>query len=343
MPGVLVFGDINVDLLARLDVEPGWGQDHLVPAIEQECGGVGANVAVALRRWGVAARLVGCVGRDAFGDLALRFLEAEGVDLGFVQRTDGATTGLIFIPVGPDGQRTIFGARGANAHLAPLDRRCLEGVGALFLVGYDFLSPATAAAAWLLLEEAGQRGLRVVLDVGVDPSRRVGGTILEAARRVDVLCVGEGEARALYGCDHLASALDRLRSAGPEEILVKRGAEGSLVLEAGGWRHVPAIAVASRDSTGAGDAFAAAYLYARQAGGSRTEAALVASAAGAAAAAAPGAAAAMPTPEQVAALLRHAALPAAWEAERARLAERLKGGFRLADAASSGGRDGTPA
>jgi len=96
--GALVFGDINVDLLARFDAEPGWGLDNLVSELVQQCGGVGANVAVALARWGVPARLLGCTGRDAFGDFALHFLESKGVETTFIQRTDRTPTGVIFIP-----------------------------------------------------------------------------------------------------------------------------------------------------------------------------------------------------------------------------------------------------
>src|SRR2546425_11791193 len=77
VPGVLVVGDINVDILARIEAFPAAGEDCLVPELELHCGGVGANTAMALAHWGVPVRLCGTTGRDSFGELALGFLRRE--------------------------------------------------------------------------------------------------------------------------------------------------------------------------------------------------------------------------------------------------------------------------
>lgn len=324
MAGVLVFGDINLDLLARLDAEPGWDLDNLVPELLQQCGGVGANVAVALARWGAKARLVGCVGRDAFGDLALRYLEASGVDTALVQRTHRATTGLIFIPIHPGGQRTIFGSRGANALVERPGEKCLEGMEAVHLVGYDFLSPSGADAAWSLLDEARRRGARVALDVGMEPSRRIGSILMQAARKVDILFVGLQEAMALTGRKDKDAALAAIAECGAREIVVKLGENGAAVREGATWREVPAFAVNAVDTTGSGDAFAAAYLRARLHDWSPAEAALLANAAGAAAAIVLGAAESMPSPEAILRVLSTARFNAEWEPVREQVYARLQ-------------------
>ncbi len=326
MAGALVFGDINVDLLARFDTEPGWGLDNLVSELVQQCGGVGANVAVALARWGLPTRLVGCAGRDAFGDFARRFLESKNVETAFVQRTDHAPTGVIFITVHPGGQRTIFGARGANALAQRPDAKCLDGIEAVHLVGYNFLSPSGADAAWSLIDAGHRRGARVALDVGMDPSRRIPGILLQAARKVDILFVGMGEALALTHSADEAEAIARLKDCGAAEVVVKRGEDGSRVLDGGAWREVPAFRVESRDTTGSGDAFAAAYLYARMQKWTQAEAALVANAAGAAAAATLGAGESMPSPENVAGVLASAALDADWAAMCQRVLVKVRDG-----------------
>jgi ribokinase len=140
-PAVVVLGDINVDVLAPIEAFPKPGEDCLAPALELHLGGVAANTAVALARWGLAARLMGCVGRDAFGDLALDSLRRARVDVSGVQRTDRAATGLMFIAITADGERTIFGARGANTELKPSRRaRYLVRAQAVHLLGYNFLS-----------------------------------------------------------------------------------------------------------------------------------------------------------------------------------------------------------
>jgi sugar/nucleoside kinase (ribokinase family) len=306
--GILVVGDINTDLLARLDAGIELGGDNLACELLESCGGVGANTALALARWGVPARLLGCVGRDWFGRRVLDLLGAGGVDVSFVQQTDRAPTGLMFIAVTPGGQRTMFGSRGANTCLGGLeapagDWECLEGVAAMHLVGHIFLNPVSGGVAERLFEEARKRRVRVSLDVGMAPSREIPEKILYVARNVDILFVGREEAFGLYNKRDLESVLAALRECGAREIGMKLGAEGCLVSDGEGWIEVPAFSVESRDTTGSGDAFAAAYLHARRHGWSHAEAALVANAAGAAAATALGAAGSMPAPEQVLGLL----------------------------------------
>jgi sugar/nucleoside kinase (ribokinase family) len=334
MADVLVFGDINIDLLAHHASDPAWGLDNLVPELVQECGGVGANVAVALAQWGTRVRLAGCVGTDGFGQRAMDFLALRSVDLSLVQRTDAAPTGLIFISVRPDGQRTIFGSRGANRNFR-LDTAAvnLDGVAGVHLVGYNYLTANGAEASDWMLEQAHRRGAWVSLDVGMAPAQHIPDRILQVAERVDYLFVGMSEALALYGHPETKVALARMKAAGAKEVVVKLAEKGSLIFEAGSWCELPPFAVESRDSTGSGDAFAAAYLRTRTSGCTQAEAALAGNAAGAAAATTPGAAASMPEPKQILRLVSSSRLAAAWEPARQSLAERLRSEFARADAA----------
>jgi ribokinase len=298
LAGVLVFGDINVDVLAHLGSDLRPGDDHLVPALEQHCGGVGANAAIALARWGLPVRLLGCVGNDWFGEFALRCLTNERIDVAHVQRTDRAMTGLIFIPIAQDGQRTIVGSRGANAEIELRDDSgaLLDGIEMLFLVGYDFLSPPSRRVAESLLQESTRRGVRIALDVGVAPSQQIPKIILGVLPILDVLFISLGEAFALTGKSGNEEVLAALGKSGAREIVVKLGAGGCMIGETNAWCPVPPFAVAARDSTGAGDAFAAAYLRARLRGWPAKDAALLANAAGAAAVGVIGAGENMPAP-----------------------------------------------
>ena len=331
-PAVLVLGDINVDILARIDAFACLGGDYLVPRLEQHCGGVGANVALALARWGVAVRLLGCAGRDPFADLALGFLKGAGVDVSFVQQTDQALTGLFFIAISRDGQRTMFGSRGANQLLAsPAGWACLEGVRAVHLVGYTFLSPSAAELSERLLEEVAKRGCRVSLDVGMAPSRQIPRVILQAARKADILFVTLDEAAALTGQHDKRDAFTALEQSGVPQLVLKLGDQGCLYREQGELREAPAFPISAADTTGAGDAFGAAFLRARLQGWSNSEAALVANAAGAAAASVVGAGETMPEPNQILSVLRASRLAAPWESARSRVLQRLGEELGLGD------------
>ncbi|HXE74569.1 MAG TPA: carbohydrate kinase family protein [Candidatus Xenobia bacterium] len=319
---ILVLGDITVDVVGRLESPLLVGGDSMSAALEFHLGGVGANTALALARWRTPVRLLGSAGRDWFGEFALRALEREGVDTAFVSRPDTLPTGLIFIAVNPDGQRTIFGARGANEEVAlPPDSRPWEGVAALHLVGYSLLTPSGAEAVGRLLAEARQRGLPTSLDVGCNPSRQTPQAILQAAPQLDILIAAGDEARRLTGRDDVRSACQALAAAGARQVVVKRGAEGCWLRERGEWVQVPAFSVEAADTTGAGDVFTAALLRARLRGWSWPEAAVLANAAGALTAAVVGAQA--PTMARVVELLQSSRLPGQWDAARARVLEEL--------------------
>src|ERR1700719_2985694 len=120
---ILVLGDINVDIIARVKSFPEPGEECLAPCLELHCGGVGANYALALRQWSISPRLVACIGQDDFAAFVLRTLANHGVDVSNVQRTSASVTGLLYINVTPNGERTFFGSRGANRFLRCMPAR----------------------------------------------------------------------------------------------------------------------------------------------------------------------------------------------------------------------------
>lgn len=337
---ILVLGDINVDILACVKAWPRPGQDCLAPRLELHSGGVGANCALALARWGVPARLLGCVGRDAFGDHLLGALEEGGVDVRWVQRTTEQMTGLMYISVTPDGQRTFFGSRGANGFVHRLEAksRFFAGAAAAHLVGYNFLDPGTERAAKQILRMVhGRRGW-VSLDVGMAPSVEVPRKILRAGRNVDILFVSRDEAAALTGTRDPRKAFDALKRNGAREVVLKLGQQGCLIAEQGRIREVPSLPVRTVDSTGAGDAFVAAFLQARLRGWADAEAALTANAAGAAAASVVGAGTQLPAAREVLRILQASRLKEPWEKVRLRVLEHLRESFRQSKRPARQGR-----
>lgn len=326
---IVVLGDINLDIASEVRALPQAGEDCLSPRLELHCGGVAANAAVALVRWGAEARLVGCVGKDPFGEHALGWLQRQGVDLTGVVGLDGHMTGVMYIVVTEDGQRTIFGSRGANAalQLATNAQQLMRGARGLYLVGYSLLSGSGAEAVAALLAAAREAGIQVSLDAGLTPCQQVPERVLQLARKVDILFVGSQEAAALTGCDGQADAFPALHEAGIREMVMKAGSDGCLYESQGKLHHVPAIGVHTVDTTGAGDAFAAAYLRARLNGWPQAEACLVANAAGAASASVAGAGDSMPRPAEIGRLLRGSRLPGNWDALRLSVVKRLREEF----------------
>lgn len=331
---ILVLGDIIVDVIGRVKSWPNPGDDCWAPRLELHCGGVAANCAMALANWGMHPRLLGCLGNDVFGGYLLESLAHCRVDAHWVQRTEKAMTGLLYVNVTPDGQRTFLGSRGANALVRRIPPNSAFYTGAIgaSLVGYNFLDPATEKAARQIIKIIRSRGGWVSLDAGVGPCKQIPRKILQVCGEVDILFAGQEEAALLTGMQDTSKAHARLAKTGVREIVLKIGKRGCLVsdgnLTSDGpntqFRRVPSFPVKAVDTTGAGDSFVAAFLHARVQGWPNTEAALLANAAGAVTASIVGAGEKLPSPQDVLQLMRKRRLDGQWDAMRLRIVERLQ-------------------
>jgi len=325
-PKILVLGDINADIIGRVTSWPEPGQECLAERVELHCGGVGTNCALALRRWGVSVELIGCVGEDAFGEFLLKTLAAVGVNVRGVRRTAMAMTGMLYINVTRDGQRTFFGSRGANQFVRRLGKRessVLESAEAASLMGYSFMTKGGAAAARQVIAAVRRNNGLVSLDVGVEPSQKIPREILRVAKTVDLFFVSSDEAAMLTGYRDPENAFKSLLKRGIPQVVMKLGKRGCLIVDDGKVRRVPSFRVGVVDSTGAGDAFTAAFLQARLRRWHINEAALAANAAGAAAASVVGAGERLPTQPHILRVLRTQRLKKPWDAVRLRVLRHL--------------------
>ena len=325
---IVVLGDINADIIGRVKSWPEPGQECLAERLELHCGGVGANCALALRRWGVSVQLIGCVGEDDFGRSLLKTLAARGVNVSCVRQTANAMTGMLYINVTPDGQRTFFGSRGANQLLGRLGKshsNPFERARAASLMGYSFLNAGSEAVAQQIIAAVHRNDGWVSLDAGMEPSKKIPRKILRAARSVDLFFVSDEEAATLTGYRKPKKAFDCLLDLGIPSVIMKLGKRGCLIVNDGKARQVPSFSIRAVDSTGAGDAFTAAFLQAQLRRWPRAEAALAANAAGAAAASVVGAGERLPTRQRMVRVLSAARLTKQWDEVRLRVLRRLSG------------------
>ena len=114
MSRVIVFGSINVDLVAEVARLPGPGETIKTDSYVALPGGKGANQALAAARNGAATDMVGAVGSDGQAPTALAQLRADGVGLAGVAEVEGAS-GLAMIAVDAGGENQIIVVSGANA------------------------------------------------------------------------------------------------------------------------------------------------------------------------------------------------------------------------------------
>src|SRR3954471_103186 len=188
---IVVFGSVNVDLVARVQQLPRAGETLAGRSFAMLPGGKGANQALAARRAGGDVTLFGCVGRDeAMDSIALRELVRDGVDLTGVRKIDAAP-GVALIHVDDHGENCITVIAGANAHA-----RASQVQDAMLTAGTTVLMqlevPVHEVAA--LARHARQRGARVILNAA--PAAMLP---LELFDDVDVLVLNELEAKRLAG------------------------------------------------------------------------------------------------------------------------------------------------
>jgi ribokinase len=260
---VLLAGDINVDNIFTVPELPVPGRDGLATHTEMHLGGAVCNSAVVLRKLGLEARLCGAVGEDQWADFVFDALDEVGVRRDFVVQKAEDSTGLIFIPVTPNGERTMFSYRGVNRCIAPEDvpPEALDGVGMLQVSGYVFLESPQRETAWHLIEAAEAREIPISLDSGLDPVLLEPEILRRTLPYLTLLITGTREAEVLTGETDLDRQTEALLALGIQQVALKLGSQGAHLAWQGGRLTGPAFPVTVKDTTSAGDAFSAGLIF----------------------------------------------------------------------------------
>jgi len=256
-PRLLVVGDIAWDVLMRPEREPVWGSD-VFGTVDLLPGGSAANVAVWARRLGAPVVLAGKIGDDALGELMARHLASEGVTARTAVVAGGATT-RVGIYVRADGEHGFITdhTRALRFDEADVPLDLLDEADAVFVAGYAVYMSESAQFLGRLLAEARRRAVVIAFDPSSFALIRLYGPdrLLSELGGLDILLANEDEARALANGGAVETLLDHARL-----VVVKRGAAGATALDGARTVSVPASAVDVVDTTGAGDAFDAAFL-----------------------------------------------------------------------------------
>lgn len=251
---IVVVGSLNMDLVMRMDRAPSGGETLPGHDFATLAGGKGANQAVACARMGARVAMVGRVGADANGELLRSALAADGIDTTEVDALTTAHTGVAMIWVEDGGQNRITLAAGANGLLdaAGVERAAVLIDAATMLIVQLEVPMAAVEAA---VARAHRAGVTVLMNAA--PAMALSASLWP---QIDILVVNESEATALSDVAVVdpasaARAGVTLRERGPDRVLVTLGAQGVVVVDAGGARHAPARPVQAVDTTAAGDTF----------------------------------------------------------------------------------------
>jgi sugar/nucleoside kinase (ribokinase family) len=235
------------------------------PAVEMS-GGSAANTIVGVTNLGARAAYVGKVRDDQIGRLYTHDIRAAGVAFETRPASDGPATGCSYILVTPDGERTMNTYLGAAQELMPgdIDAAQVAASAIIYLEGYLW-DPKSAKEAFVkastIAHEAGRQVALTLSDsFCVDRYR---GEFLDLMRSgtVDLVFANEAELHSLYQTSDFDTALKQLR-ADAKLGVVTRSEKGCVVAATDGVIAVPAFPIRQMvDTTGAGDLFAAGFLF----------------------------------------------------------------------------------
>ena len=234
-------------------------------AVEICSGGSAANTVAGLAALGGRARFIGKVREDQLGSIFRHDIRAAGVGFDTPAASDGPSTARCFIFVTPDAQRTMGTYLGACNELGPgdVDPDTVSGASVTYLEGYLWDPPGAKQAFVKAAEIAHAADRQVALSLSdpfcVERYRSEFRDLVDG--HIDLLFANEHEICALYETDRFEQALEAVRGRCALAILT-RSEKGSVVVSGEAVHPVDAEPVQRVvDTTGAGDLFAAGFLF----------------------------------------------------------------------------------
>lgn len=259
---VLCIGEMLIDFIGNEK-----GTIDTVPSFKKEAGGCVANVACVASKLGHKSYLLTTLGQDGFGDFLENILREENVDCSYVSRKSDTFTPLAFVSLDESGDRSFsFYFKGSSAlriSKEDVKRVNLDEIKAIHFASIA-IQEESKDSHLLLLQEAKKRGILVSFDVNLrfnlwDNEEVYLETIKQFLPYVDVIKVADNELEFLTGTTDIKEALVKDLSH-IKYVLYTKGENGAEVYNNGNVATTEVLDVDVVDTTGAGDAFAGAFL-----------------------------------------------------------------------------------
>lgn len=259
-PKIGVVGSINMDVVVEASRYPEQGETILGEKVHFIPGGKGANQAVAAARLGAQTVMIGSVGQDEFGNTLLASLKKEQIEVSGVKQIPDIHSGIASILLSEKDNRIIM-VPGANYELVPQDldqgQDLIKQVDILLL---QLEIPINTVEYAVQLAKKHQKP--VVLNPA--PAAELSNEVLGL---IDYITPNRSELTYLTGMeindDHeLETAMSALIDKGPKHVVTTLGDQGAVYMGPDRrLNQVPSYQVKVVDTTGAGDAFNAAFAY----------------------------------------------------------------------------------
>ncbi|MEM4703489.1 MAG: carbohydrate kinase family protein [Candidatus Bathyarchaeia archaeon] len=257
---VVGFGALNVDKLFKVNKIAKAEEESFVTSFEETCGGSAANTIVGLARLGCKVGFIGKVAGDREGNMLLKSFQQENVDTRGVIQTKEGRSGACMGFVDRKGKRALYVDPGVNDTIS-FEEIDLGYVGqAEFLHLTSFVGNKSFQTQKRLVEKLPE-SVKVSFDAGEIYAARGLASLEKIMAKTFVFMPNFHELRLLTGVVDYKKGAQMLLRKGVKIVAVKLGSKGCYVADSKETYHVEPFKVKPVDTTGAGDAFCAGFLY----------------------------------------------------------------------------------
>lgn len=261
---VIGFGALNYDRLYIVDEVPKAGDEIVIKRKEEDAGGSAANTIVGLARLGLKTGFIGIIGFDDEGRWVMNSFEKDKVDTRGVSITSESRTGLAIGFVNANGERTLSICPGANNSLEITDINLGYAQKAKFIHLSSFVGDKQFDQQVQLVTRLSQEDSEIKFSFtpGMIYVRKGLDQLNPILERSYILFFSENEIELLTGLEYKV-ACNALRKKGAKIVAVTLGVKGCYVSDENESMFIGVSRPPQRvvDTTGAGDAFAAGFLY----------------------------------------------------------------------------------
>ncbi len=257
--GTIVF-DIFVPNFEKIPIK---GQAIEIDEINYSIGGCGANPAILLSKLGVNVSLIGAIGFDFWASFILTVLKAYNVDTSLIKLSLNYPSAVSILFLDKNGERSYIHRTGASNEL-DIQHKQLRQIykSKIFHIGGANLLPSMDGKPMAqVLKKVKSKKVITSVDLAWDVDNLWMEKLKYSLPYIDILMGNEEEIKALTESKNLKLSAKVLHEAGINTVVVKRGKKGSFVSSNSEQFDVPSFKVETKDTTGAGDAFAGGFLY----------------------------------------------------------------------------------
>ena len=257
---VVGFGALNVDMLLKVDRLAGAEEESFIEDYIEACGGSAANAIVGLARLGCETGFIGKVANDREGKMQLVCFSMEGVDTNGIIHAQQGKSGSVLGLVDRKGARSLYINSGVNDTISPEEIKLDYASRTRFLHLTSFVGEKSLQTQIKMLN-ALPSDVKVSLDPGAIYARKGYSAIEPIIKRAYVLMPNSFELEQLTGESDYCRGADFMIGRGVKVVAVKLGSQGCYVTDGRERLRIDAFKVKVVDTTGAGDAFCAGFLY----------------------------------------------------------------------------------